>query len=100
MTAALQGLLTKWNMQQDLVVRHILDSLTVEEMKERKMVGGSQNDVCSAFKHRWKLDPTQEKTLRGLPHKDLRYVLNEFDGTLPLEDVIAQAAEAEVEESC
>merc|ERR1740121_3389770 len=41
-----------------------------------------------------------EKTLRGLPHKDLRYVLNEFDGTLPLEDVIAQAAEAEVEESC
>lgn len=128
--AAIQGLQAKWMMQGDLVVKHVLDSLTIDEikeiqatnyapdrhnqwksaaellskyiaeLKERKMVGGSQNDVCAAFKHRWKLLPDQEKLLRGLSHKDLRYVLNEFDGTLALEDVIAQAAEAEVEESC
>jgi hypothetical protein len=130
MAAAIQGLQTKWMMQQDLVVKHVLDSLSMDELKEiqatnytpdrhnqwksaaellakyvaelkeRKMVGGSQSDVCAAFRHRWKFDMALEKTLRGLPHKDLRYVLNEFDGTLPLEDVIAQAAEAEVEESC
>jgi len=128
-TAKAKELLTKWSMLQDTVSKHVLESLTLEElqelqttnympdkfnqwksaaellakhigeMKERKMVGGSQIDCVGAFRHRWKLDPSQEKLLRSLSHKDLRYVLNEYDGNAPLEDVIAEASTTEVEES-
>lgn len=122
-------LLTKWGTLQDAVTKHVLNGLTVaelqelqttnympdkfnqwksaaellakhvSEMKERKMVGGSQIDVVGAFKSRWKLDPSQEKMLRSLRHKDLRYVLTEYDGNTPLDDVVAEASAAEVEES-
>lgn len=53
---------------------------------------GSRVDIIGAFKFRWKLDMNAEKTLRSLSHKDLRYVINTYDGTIPLEDVITEAA--------
>merc|ERR1719281_1639120 len=36
--------------------------------------------------------------LRGLSHKDLRYVLNNYDGLKPLEEIIKEAGEYEPEE--
>ena len=74
----------QWKSAAELLARHVCD------MKERKMVTGSSHDVVSAFKHRWQLDAASEKTIRALNHKDLRYVLSNYDGTAPLEDVIGE----------
>mmetsp|Transcript_45624 Transcript_45624/g.129071 ORF Transcript_45624/g.129071 Transcript_45624/m.129071 type:complete len:528 (+) Transcript_45624:80-1663(+) len=120
--AKIKQILTKWGLQTDAVVKHVLENLSPEElkeletsnyapdkfnqwksaaellarhvcdMKERKMVTGSSHDVVSAFKHRWQLDAASEKTIRALDHKNLRYVLSHYDGTAPLEDVIGDAA--------
>jgi len=122
-------LLTKWGLLQDAVVKHVLTNLELDELKElagsmyqpdkfnmwkspaellakhvgdlkeKKMVGGSPIDVISAFKHRFKLDAAAEKQLRGLTHKDLRYVLTHYDGNMQLDELIAEAGTAEVEES-
>jgi len=56
-------------------------------------VGGSQNDVCAAFKHRWKLDPAQALeqevpiVLRGmaLEQTSMRQVFEELERRLGLE---------------
>jgi len=63
----------------------------VAELKERKLPAGSMCDGISAFKCRWKLDFNSDKLLRALSHKDLRYVLNNYDGTNKLEEVIEEA---------
>jgi len=60
--------------------------------------GGGPLDVVSTFKFRFKLDAAQDKLVRGLNHKDLRYVLNNFDGSEPLDEVIKKGAEYEPEE--
>lgn len=121
-------LIAKWQLQTDAVVAHVLQALTPEElddinksgyipdkfnmwkspaeilarytaeMKERKLPGGSVCDAVSAFKFRWKLDFSTDKTLRALCHKDLRYVLTNYDGSVPLEEVIAEATAQEPEE--
>jgi len=70
----------------------------VGDMKERKMVGGSALDTVSSFKYRHKLDLESEKKLRALTHKDLRYVISEYDGNQTLDDLIADAAKHEPEE--
>jgi len=71
----------------------------ISELRERThMPGGQQLDMIAAFKFRWKLDLPQDRLLRGLAHKDLRYVLQTYDGTTPLEDVIAEAADAAPDE--
>jgi hypothetical protein len=115
-------LMMKWGLQLDAGVRHVLEHLPMEslttlqisnfipdknhpkrtpselvsqhllQMQERKMVAGTKLDVVSAFKFRWSLDMMQEKKLRELNHKDLRYVLTNFDKTVPLDDVISEAA--------
>jgi len=59
---------------------------------ERGMSGGRALDVISAFKFRWSLDAAAEKTLRVLNHKDLRYVMTNFDNTAPIEDLVSEAA--------
>jgi hypothetical protein len=76
----------------DLLARYVND------VRERKTLGGGALDVVSTFKHRWKLKPDTDKVLRGLKHKDLRYVLNNFDGTIALDEVVKEAAEFEPEE--
>merc|ERR1740130_1498576 len=57
----------------DLLARHINDC------RERKSQGGGPLDVVSTFKFRFKLDAAQDKSLRLLSHKDLRYVLNNYE---------------------
>lgn len=123
-----QTLLTKWALTTDEVVRYVLNGLPMEELealqksgyvpdkfnqwkspaelatrhivesRERKGVGGGPIDPVSAFKFRWKLDMEQDKKLRALTHKDLRYVFAEYDGTASLDEVIAGAEGYEPEE--
>lgn len=120
--AKVKQLLQKWNLSQDSVAKHVLDNLSVEEleylrnsnfmpekfnarktpaellaqhmlgMKEKKVAGGSRLDVVSAFRIRWQLDAESDKRLRELTHKELRYVMQEYDGSLPIEDVITEAS--------
>merc|ERR1719201_3139522 len=65
----------------DLLARYVNDC------RERKMPGGSALDVVATFKARWKLDPVKDKKLRSLNHKELRYVLNNYDGSKPFDEV-------------
>jgi hypothetical protein len=76
----------------DLLARYVNDC------RERKGPGGGVLDVVSTFKARWKLDASKDKVLRSLNHKDLRFVLNNFDGTKTLEEVIKEAADFEPQE--
>jgi len=119
-------LLARWGLQGDSGVKHVMLNLPIEELqilsnftpnkndprktpaelvamrvadiRERAMPGGMAIDVIGSFKFRWKLTPDVEKQLRTLSHKDLRYVVNKFDGTVAIEDLIAEAACEEVEE--
>merc|ERR1719362_992682 len=79
-----------WNNQRqqapELLARHLV------QHKEKKLGGGSRIDVVSAFKLRWNLGLAAEKQLRGLPHKDMRYVLANFDGSGTLEEIITEAS--------
>jgi len=55
--------------------------------------------MINGFKHKWGIkDPAQDKLLRGLCHKDLRYVLQSFDGSAALEDVVTEAKDFTPEE--
>lgn len=128
-TTKINQLLSRWGLTQDVVVRYVLDNLDkaelqelcngsyspdkfnqwkssaellakhIVEMRERKMVGGSPIDVIAAFKHKWNFDGASEKLLRALPHKELRYVLNTYDGSTSLEETMEEAASADAEEN-
>merc|ERR1740123_2104703 len=50
-------------------------------------------DAVQTFRHRWELDMNGEKLLRKLNHKDLRHLLQTFDGTQTLEEVAEEAAQ-------
>merc|ERR1719191_1998671 len=115
-------LLTKWGLQQDPVCRHVLLNLNMEElneiantnwtpdrfhqwhspaellarftteMRERKGVGGGPLDQISAFKFRHKLGVEEDRKLRALSHKDLRYVMANLDENTSIDEVIAEAS--------
>lgn len=123
--AKVKSLLMKWQLANDAVVKHVLESCSAEqieeifksgympdkfnmwkspaeilarrisEMKEQKMPGGAICDAVSAFKFRFKLDFSTDKKLRALSHKDLRHVLTTYDSSAGLDDVISEAAEVE-----
>jgi len=126
----IQKLLMKFGTPLDRVVKHVLQQQTLEELqaidaagfkpalnnewksaaellsrycseaRERKSCGGGALDSIAAFKFRWKLTPVQDKVVRALSHKDLRYVLTNYDGSIPLEDVAEAAKDNEVDEVC
>mmetsp|Transcript_93938 Transcript_93938/g.148434 ORF Transcript_93938/g.148434 Transcript_93938/m.148434 type:complete len:673 (-) Transcript_93938:57-2075(-) len=66
-------------------------------LRERKMVHGSKIDACAAFGHRHQLKEEDDRQLRKLVHKDLRYVLEKYDGEQALKEVIDEAKDAEPE---
>lgn len=124
----IKQLLTKWGLTQDKICRYVLESITSEELqelanssfkpdkfnqwkgpaelianqvcfqKERAGPGGGTVDPVAAFKSRWKLTAEQEAKLRALNHKDLRHVVQEYDGQAGLEETIEQAAAVEPDE--
>jgi len=115
-------LMTKWMLPADRVVRHVLEQCLEKELddlatsrympdrsnvwksagellathcsqlRQAKSPTGYGTDHVAAAKFRWKLTLLQEQQLRKLSHKDLRYVLDNFDGTGSLDDVVSQAA--------
>ncbi|CAK0852147.1 unnamed protein product [Prorocentrum cordatum] len=123
----IRQLLTRWGAMQDVTMKHVLEQLSLEELNhlftsgfvppqndnrkspaeltsqhckqltERKLGVGTKVDVITTFKARWKLDAAAVKQLQGLTHKDLRFVLERYDGTVPLEDLMI-AATAEMPE--
>lgn len=116
-------LMRKWTCQSDLIIRHVLEGLSMDElneldktgyyldhtnewrgpaemlanhissMRERSGPSGVPMDAVSAFRFRWKLDAHQDILLRQLNHTAVRYVLKHYDGTRALLDVIAEAKE-------
>jgi len=123
-----QQLIAKWGLQHDAVTRHVCETCTIEELdmiyhsgycpdksnawkspceilarycaeqRERELPTGSACDPIAAFKHRHKLDAAQEKLLRALSHKDLRYVITAFDGSQDLQELVTEAAAVAAEE--
>jgi len=119
--AKVRQLLTRWGAIQDVTMNHVLEQLSLEELThlftsgfvpprndprkspaeltsqhckqlaERKLGVGTKVDVISTFKARWKLDLAADKQLRGLSHKDLRFVFERYDGTVPVEDLMIAA---------
>ncbi|CAE7262752.1 bmt5 [Symbiodinium pilosum] len=118
-------LLTKWGAEDDVLLRHVLEGLKLEElealntsgylpdkfnawkscadltamhiagMRERNTAGGGPLDAISAFRFNWKLDGTTDPLLRKLCHKDLRYVLTRFDGSKDLPTLIQEAVDSD-----
>mmetsp|Transcript_66398 Transcript_66398/g.175812 ORF Transcript_66398/g.175812 Transcript_66398/m.175812 type:complete len:634 (-) Transcript_66398:27-1928(-) len=119
------ALLARWRAQGDRAVRYVLDTATPDEIaqllktnfmpkqssasktiaeqtneqlirnRERNGPHGGTLDVVGAFRYRWHLRPDDEKLLRTLNHKDLRFVIREYDGTLPIAEVVEQASMTE-----
>jgi len=82
-----------WKSPAELAAKYL------QEMKERKLAsGGAACDVVNAFKNRFKLDMLSMQALRGLCHKDLRYVFDNHDGSRPLKEVIEEAKQIEAED--
>jgi hypothetical protein len=63
----------------------------MSDLRQRKAPGGYGTDLLAAAKFRWKIDFAKEQEMRKLSHKDLRYVLDNYDGVGPIDDVIAEA---------
>jgi hypothetical protein len=125
-----QKLIMKWGMQGDEVVRHTLKNLALRELetmekssfipdklnqfkspaellarhasdcRERHCISGGPIDCLLSFKYRHKLSLDQVNKLRALSHKDLRYVIQNYDGEIDLETVISDAADHVPEEQC
>ncbi|CAE7476181.1 Ranbp2 [Symbiodinium sp. CCMP2592] len=126
--ARIQQLLTRWGLLQDKVTRHVLETLTPDELKllddsyvpdkfnqmrgpgeliicqiaaikERVGPGGGSADSVLSFRHRWKMNIDEEAMLRKITHKELRYVMQEFNGDISLEDFLPQASASVADES-
>jgi len=48
-------------------------------------------DVVTAWRYRWKLSAEDAKLVRNLNHKDLRYVMKEYDSSRSLDDLVDEA---------
>jgi len=117
-----QALMTKWRAADDSAVKYVLGTATEDEVatlqktgwaprtspgaksaaeqvnealirnRERAGPHGGSLDVVAAFRCRWKLNKEDDKLLRTLNHKDLRYVIREYDGTRPISDIVDEAS--------
>lgn len=117
-------LMKTWGCPDDTVVEYVLDQLSSEEldqmiaskwqpdlysmhksagellakyvgeMRERKLPPGGNFDIVKSFCMKWKLQADCDKALRALAHKELRYVIEKFDGTKKLAEFIIEAAAA------
>jgi len=127
--AKVKQLIVRWNLQHDVVMKYTLDTLSLEELntmlqsnftppkfdarrspaehvskhacelRERRMCQGGRVDPVTAFRHKWSLLMEDDKKLRALSHKDLRFVLQNYNGTQPLDDVITDASYTDPEEN-
>eukprot|EP00929_Paragymnodinium_shiwhaense_P013030 TRINITY_DN120893_c0_g1_i1.p1 TRINITY_DN120893_c0_g1~~TRINITY_DN120893_c0_g1_i1.p1 ORF type:complete len:574 (+),score=134.27 TRINITY_DN120893_c0_g1_i1:74-1795(+) len=75
--------------QAEFLAQHICS------LREANLPSGSAIDVLQAFVFRWKHTfPTMQglaPKLRALSHKDLRYVIDRYDGSQDLDELMAKA---------
>mmetsp|Transcript_83059 Transcript_83059/g.146731 ORF Transcript_83059/g.146731 Transcript_83059/m.146731 type:complete len:480 (-) Transcript_83059:113-1552(-) len=76
----------------DQLAVHLINS------REKDGLGGGTVDRLSAFRKKWNIDQAKDAILRPLHHKALRYIIDNYDGTKALDEVIEEAKEAEPEE--
>eukprot|EP00929_Paragymnodinium_shiwhaense_P061714 TRINITY_DN30849_c0_g1_i1.p1 TRINITY_DN30849_c0_g1~~TRINITY_DN30849_c0_g1_i1.p1 ORF type:complete len:579 (+),score=155.91 TRINITY_DN30849_c0_g1_i1:93-1739(+) len=124
-------LLAKWRLKDDPLTRHVLEGHPLHELirlhesgyrpdtssvwkcpaellnthmaqvRESLTPGGGPQDMIKCFRFRWKLGEEEERQLRALPHRELRYVLEKFDGQTMLQECIDLAKTTEEEaEGC
>lgn len=123
-------LIVKWQLSEDEVVRHTLMNLQMRELttldtsgycpdkfnqykspsellarhagdcRERHVVSGGNLDCLATFKARWKLTPEQVTKLRACSHKDLRYILNNYEAPQTIDEAILEASEHVPDEEC
>lgn len=70
----------------------------IHQREKSKCPPGTAVDVVAAFRHRAKLGPDEEKSLRELCHKDLRHVITHYDGTQPIDELLNEAGMVVLEE--
>jgi len=122
-TIKVRQLLQRWHVGDDICSKYVLESVSLSELtellsskwcpnmkdikrsvaeqisacltqnKERHGPSNGPLDAIATFKGRFKLSQEQDRQLRGLSHKELRFVLNEFDGERDLQDVISEACD-------
>jgi len=75
-------------------------AVQLRDYRERVLPHRTGMDQVAAFKFKWKLNTPQHlQTLQGLTHKEIRYVLDIYDGeTLSLAEVVAGAKSHEPDE--
>merc|ERR1719221_400892 len=76
----------------EMLARHVAD------MREKTLPGGMALDRIAAFKFRFKMGVFDEKKLRMLSAKDLKYVMEVHDGKKTLDMVIKEAAQIPAKE--
>lgn len=116
------ALLSKWLLSNDTAAKYVLEAAEEDELDEIKKSGWRPNklhqkktpaeqindeltrirekrfppggtlDPIAAFKHKWKLSDDDDKLLRNLNHKGLRYVMTEFGGTSSVQEVAEEAS--------
>ncbi|CAK9061968.1 E3 SUMO-protein ligase RanBP2 [Durusdinium trenchii] len=59
-----------------------------------KTLGGGPLDALLTFCERWNLGKDEDSLLRTLSHKDLRYIIDHYDGTQQLEELVQEAQQA------
>jgi len=124
-SAKVTSLMKKWGVEYDVVLQYVLEGAEAEELqmlentnwkpdpynyqksaadltfvhlansRERQLAGGGPLDNVSAFKWKWKLDASMDGILRALPHKELRYVMDTYDGTKDMKELIEEAKQSE-----
>uniref|UniRef100_A0A7S0A692 25S rRNA (uridine-N(3))-methyltransferase BMT5-like domain-containing protein n=1 Tax=Pyrodinium bahamense TaxID=73915 RepID=A0A7S0A692_9DINO len=112
----------KWRLDGDMAVAYVLDGAEMEDIeaihksnwqpnkfdehnscaeqisdklvraRESQYPPGGIVDAVAAFKHRWKLSSEDDKALCELSHKDMRYVMSNYDGTRPVGELVEEAA--------
>eukprot|EP00439_Symbiodinium_sp_Y106_P040954 s1523_g5.t1 len=114
-------LLEKWDRLDDRVMLHVLEGLETRELEylanssfvpdesnwrnipadqvatqvamwlEGQTLGGGPLDMLLTFRDKWKLGLDADGVLRTLSHKDLRYVMDHYDGTQNIGKLVAEA---------
>lgn len=65
------------------------------DIREQSFPHGNKIDPAAAFGFRWQLSADDIKLLDVLTHKDLRFVIREYDGSIPLQDIIDDATSSD-----
>lgn len=115
------GVLSKWGLENDLVVTYVLQAADIEDvealrdsywkpsvgqqkslaeqvnnkigmLREQMFPSSGSVDTVEAFMHTWKLSGSVKELLLGLNHKDLRYVITRYSQAVKLSDLVEEAA--------